>query len=60
MTSIKHIRPHNILQTAQSSFCHHQMKIIFETDNCKLEKINHWFKEKRLSLNMEKTNFTLL
>ena len=40
-------------------FDHHQLKIIFQTVNCKLEKINHWFKKKRLSLNMEKKQIIL-
>ena len=29
------------------------------THNCELEKIKQWFKENRLSLNVEKTNYTL-
>ena len=41
-------------------FDHHQLKIIFQTVNCKLEKINHWFKKKRLSLNMEKNKLCFI
>ena len=40
-------------------YSHHQIKILFETVNCELEKINQWFKANRLSLNVEKTNYTL-
>ena len=39
--------------------CHHQIKILFETVNCELEKINLWFKANRSSVNVEKTNCTL-
>ena len=40
-------------------YCHHQINIIFETVNYELEKINQWFKANRLSINVEKTNYTL-
>ena len=33
-------------------YCHHQIKILFETVNCELGKINQWFKANRLSLNL--------
>ena len=40
-------------------YCHYQIKILFETVNCQLEKINQWFEAHRLSLNVEKMNYTL-
>ena len=32
---------------------------IFFTVNLELEKISQWFKDKKLSINIKKTNFTL-
>ena len=40
-------------------YCHHQIKILFETFNYELENINQWFKANRSSLNIEKTNYAL-
>ena len=40
-------------------YCHHHVKILFETVNCELEKINRWVKANRLLLIVEKTNYAL-
>ena len=56
---MKHNRPHNIRRQHKPFYCHHQIKILFEAINCELEKINQWFKANTLSLNVEKTNYTL-
>ena len=39
-------------------FCgYNQTKIIFETVNCELEKMDQWLKTNRFSLNVLKTNY---
>ena len=38
---------------------HHQIKILFETANCELGKINQYFQANRLSLDVGKINYTL-
>ena len=40
-------------------YSHHQIKILFETVNCELNKISQWFRANKLSLNVKKTNYTL-
>ena len=40
-------------------YCHHQIKILFETVNCELEKINQWIKAISLFLKVEKRNYAL-
>ena len=41
-------------------FCSHQnIKALFGTVNCELQKICKWFKANKLSLNVTKTNYTI-
>ena len=40
-------------------YSHSEIKTLFETVNCELENINQWFKANKLSLNIDKTNYTL-
>ena len=56
---IKHIRSQIVRRRYKLFYCHHQIKIPFETIKCELEKINQLFKANRLSLNVEKTNYSL-
>ena len=58
-SSVKHIRPHNVCIRYKPFSLPPSDKILFETVNCELEKINLWFKANGSSLNVEKTNCTL-
>ena len=40
-------------------YSHQNIKILFRTVNCELEKIYEWFRANKLSLNVTKTNYTL-
>ena len=48
-----------ISSNALKTMAHHQIKILFETANCEQGKINQSFKANRLSLNVDKINYTL-
>ena len=40
-------------------YSHQDIKSLFGTVNCELEKICEWFRANKLSLNVTKTNYTL-
>ena len=41
-------------------YSHQDIKTLFETLNCEVEQICKWFRANKLSLNVKKTNHTLL
>ena len=40
-------------------YSHQNIKTLFGTVNCELEKICEWFRANKLTLNVRKTNYTL-